>query len=76
MRLISSRRVVAVLGLAFLGLIGCSSDNDAAVRDQAKATAGTAVKEGPPMPKTETERLKMMPPSTQNKASGYPGAKR
>ena len=80
MRLFSPKRLSWILVPSFFGLlgfVGCSSDNDAAVREQAKATAGAAApKDAPPMPKTDADRIKMAPNPTQGSMpKGYPGAK-
>ena len=77
MRLISLGQAAMVFGVTLLGLAGCASDNEEAVKQQAKATAGAAAGPAAPQPKSlqELSSQRGADPQKSFKASGYPGAK-
>jgi hypothetical protein len=75
MRLFTRGLSLALLSSCLLGLTGCGEDNQSDFNKQAAKTAGTQVETTPP-PKDQREfgeRTKSG--GSQNKASGYPGAK-
>jgi hypothetical protein len=66
---------LALLSFCWLGLTGCSENNESIVDQQAKKTAGAKVENFAPPPRDQREFGERQKGGTQNKASHYPGAK-
>ena len=65
MRLLTSALSLTVLSFCFLGLVGCSEDNEAASKEQAAKSTGTVdPAKVIPQSKTQAEYYKNNPGST------------
>jgi len=83
MRSISGVLATAVLSLPMLGLVGCSEDNEAAIKTQAAANAGKDDGSASPAnaPTTQEEyaaqqKKRMQSQKSDLKNAGYPAPKR
>ncbi len=85
MRLFTSGLSLALLSYCFLGLAGCSEDNEAAMRAQAAKAKGTIPGSRTAQAQTQEEYFQITPGVTgagmpggpvPDRGAGYPGAKK